>query len=79
MLEVSSLTKRYLGRPAVHNVSFTVSPGEILGYLGPNGSGKSTTVKMIVGLHLHRRDTAPNLHLQFNDRPDPAVQTLDLA
>ena len=50
MLEVSSLTKRYLGRPAVHNVSFTVSPGEILGYLGPNGSGKSTTVKMIVGL-----------------------------
>jgi ABC-2 type transport system ATP-binding protein len=31
-------------------VSFTVRPGEVLGYLGPNGSGKSTTVKMIVGL-----------------------------
>jgi ABC-2 type transport system ATP-binding protein len=31
-------------------VSFTVRPGEVLGYLGPNGSGKSTTVKMLTGL-----------------------------
>ena len=31
-------------------VSFSVEPGEILGYVGPNGSGKSTTVKMITGL-----------------------------
>jgi ABC-2 type transport system ATP-binding protein len=36
--------------PAVEDVSFSVRPGEILGYLGPNGSGKSTTVKMITGL-----------------------------
>lgn len=50
MLEVTHLTKRYLGAPAVDDVSFAVRPGEILGYLGPNGSGKSTTVKMIVGL-----------------------------
>lgn len=32
------------------HVSFTIRPGEILGYLGPNGSGKSTTVKMLTGL-----------------------------
>ena len=31
-------------------MSFTVKPGEILGYLGPNGAGKSTTVKMLSGL-----------------------------
>jgi ABC-2 type transport system ATP-binding protein len=31
-------------------VSFTLSPGDILGYLGPNGSGKSTTIKIITGL-----------------------------
>ena len=40
----------YTRRPAVDNVSFTIRPGEILGYLGPNGSGKSTTVKMLTGL-----------------------------
>jgi ABC-2 type transport system ATP-binding protein len=50
MLEVQDVTKRYGGHTAVNHVSFTVKPGEVLGYLGPNGSGKSTTVKMITGL-----------------------------
>jgi ABC-2 type transport system ATP-binding protein len=50
MLEAIGLTKCYASLPAVSQVSFTVRPGEILGYLGPNGSGKSTTVKMITGL-----------------------------
>lgn len=35
---------------AVHDLSFTIQPGEIFGLLGPNGSGKSTTIKMILGL-----------------------------
>ena len=50
MLEARSLTKYYNHTPAVRGVSFTVKPGEILGYLGPNGAGKSTTVKMLTGL-----------------------------
>ena len=50
MLEIRHLTKRYRGMPAVEDVSFTIRPGEILGYVGPNGAGKSTTVKMIIGL-----------------------------
>jgi predicted permease len=50
MLEARSLTKYYNHTPAVRRVSFTVKPGEILGYLGPNGAGKSTTVKMLTGL-----------------------------
>src|SRR5687767_7346776 len=50
MLEVVDATKTYHGIPAVRSVSFTASPGEVVGLLGPNGSGKSTTVKMIVGL-----------------------------
>src|ERR1700726_2660735 len=50
MLEARSLTKYYNHTLAVRQVSFTIRPGEILGYLGPNGAGKSTTVKMLTGL-----------------------------
>ena len=50
MLEARRLTKYYSHTAAVRQVSFTVQPGEILGYLGPNGAGKSTTVKMLTGL-----------------------------
>ena len=50
MLEVISLTKCYATIPAIDNISFSIKPGEVLGYLGPNGSGKSTTVKIVTGL-----------------------------
>ena len=50
MLEVRNLVKRYNRIPAVDDVSFTIRPGEILGYVGPNGAGKSTTVKVLTGL-----------------------------
>ncbi|MBD1216111.1 MAG: ATP-binding cassette domain-containing protein [Aphanizomenon sp.] len=35
---------------AVQDVSFTIEPGEIVGFLGPNGAGKTTTLKMLTGL-----------------------------
>jgi ABC-2 type transport system ATP-binding protein len=50
MLEARAVTKRYRGLLAVDRISFSVSRGEVLGYLGPNGSGKSTTINMVVGL-----------------------------
>jgi ABC-2 type transport system ATP-binding protein len=50
MLEIQHVTKRYRNIPVVNDVSFTVPPGEVTGYLGPNGSGKSTTVKIITTL-----------------------------
>lgn len=50
MLAANGLYKSYGSVPAVQNVTFTLEPGQVLGYLGPNGSGKSTTVKMITGL-----------------------------
>jgi ABC-2 type transport system ATP-binding protein len=49
-LQIERLSKRFNGIAAVDDVSFTIQPGEILGYVGPNGAGKSTTVKMIIGL-----------------------------
>ncbi|MDF1815819.1 MAG: ATP-binding cassette domain-containing protein [Verrucomicrobiales bacterium] len=47
MIEVSQLTKRYVGHTAVDRISFTVDKGEIVGFLGPNGAGKSTTIRML--------------------------------
>jgi ABC-2 type transport system ATP-binding protein len=46
-LEVAHLTKRFGGRVAVEDVSFTVAAGEVFGFLGPNGAGKTTTVRML--------------------------------
>lgn len=50
MLDAQGLTKRFFGVTVVRDVSFTIGPGEIVGYLGPNGSGKSTTARMLTGL-----------------------------
>ncbi len=50
MLEIQHVTKKYRNIAVVDDVSFTVRPGEVTGYLGPNGSGKSTTVKIITTL-----------------------------
>ena len=49
MIEVSNLIKRYAGRTAVNDISFTVARGEIVGLLGPNGAGKSTTMRVLSG------------------------------
>ena len=49
MIEVTNLTKRYAGRTAVDDISFTVARGEIVGLLGPNGAGKSTTMRVLSG------------------------------
>lgn len=52
MIVTRGLTKRYGDTLAVDNLSFTVSPGVVTGFLGPNGSGKSTTMRMMLGLDL---------------------------
>lgn len=48
-LQVQHLTKTYGTQKAVHDVSFAVGRGEIVGFLGPNGAGKSTTMKIATG------------------------------
>jgi ABC-2 type transport system ATP-binding protein len=51
MIEARHLSKRYGETLAVNDLSFTVAPGQVTGFLGPNGSGKSTTMRMLVGLN----------------------------
>jgi len=52
MIEAKGLTKHYGNKRAVQQLSFTVRPGVVTGFLGPNGSGKSTTMRMILGLDM---------------------------
>ena len=49
-IEVSGLRKRFGATLALDEMSFTVRPGQITGFVGPNGAGKSTTMRLIVGL-----------------------------
>jgi len=50
MIEARGLSKRYGGTLAVDDLSFTVEPGKITGFVGPNGAGKTTTMRLILGL-----------------------------
>jgi len=49
MININHLSKRYGDKLAVDDLSFSVAPGEVLGFLGANGAGKSTTMRMIAG------------------------------
>ncbi len=51
MIRVEHLTKYYGDYPAVRDVSFEVSKGQIVGFLGPNGAGKSTTMRILAGFN----------------------------
>ena len=68
LLRVEGLTKRYGGLVAVHDMAFSIAPGEILGLIGPNGSGKSTCMKLVMGIE------RPNAGHVFVDGEEVAGQ-----
>jgi lipopolysaccharide export system ATP-binding protein len=61
-LSAHNLQKRYKTRTVVHDVSFEVASGEVVGLLGPNGAGKTTCFYMVVGLV-----ACDGGEIQFND------------
>jgi ABC-2 type transport system ATP-binding protein len=70
-IEVAGLTKRFGSLIAVNELSFTVEPGRITGFLGPNGSGKTTTLRMLLGLVRPTAGTATIDGRVYRDIPDP--------
>jgi ABC-2 type transport system ATP-binding protein len=69
MIEASGLTKCYGRTVAVKDLTFTVRPGRVTGFLGPNGSGKSTTLRMVLGLHAPTSGTVTVDGRPFRSRP----------
>src|SRR5215216_274936 len=49
-IQVTGLRKRFGQVMALDGMSFTVTPGQVTGFVGPNGAGKSTTMRVILGL-----------------------------
>ena len=67
----SLFRRNYKDVRAVENVSFSVQPGEVVGFLGPNGAGKTTTLKMLAGL-LHPTGGSAHVlgHVPWKRSPD---------
>ncbi len=57
LIETRGLCKSFGSHKAVDDLSFTVKPGVVTGFLGPNGSGKSTTLRLMLGLDLGEGQT----------------------
>ena len=72
-LVIEHLTKRYGDHTVVDDLSFTVEPGRVTGFLGPNGSGKSTTMKMMLDLAAADRGRATIGRQRYRDLEDPAL------
>ena len=76
MIKTDNLTKRYGDLTAVDHLSFTVEPGEVLGFLGPNGAGKSTTMKMLTGFIAPTSGTASICGHDIAGDPLPAKKRI---
>ena len=57
-IEVTGLRKRFGSTVALDGMTFTVTPGQVTGFVGPNGAGKSTTMRVILGLDAPEAGTA---------------------
>jgi len=69
-ITAENLSKHYGSQRAVDNISFTVQPGEILGFLGPNGAGKTTTMKMLTCYIAPTHGNASVNGISITERPD---------
>jgi ABC-2 type transport system ATP-binding protein len=71
VIELDGLTKRYGNRLAVDDLTVTIEPGRVTGFLGPNGSGKTTTMRCILGLTRPTSGTARVLGRPYRELAHP--------
>jgi ABC-2 type transport system ATP-binding protein len=72
VIDLDGLTKRYRGLTAVDDLTLTLQPGRVTGFVGANGAGKTTTIRMILGL---TRPTAGRVTIDgqvYSEITDPA-------
>lgn len=74
MISVENLSKHYGKTKAVTDLSFSLRPGKVTGFLGPNGSGKSTTMRCIVGLDNPASGRATIDGVDYSDSPAPLTK-----
>ncbi|MDQ3814102.1 MAG: ATP-binding cassette domain-containing protein, partial [Armatimonadota bacterium] len=65
--------RQYITKTAVADISFTIEPGEVVGFLGPNGAGKTTTLKILSGV-LHPTSGHAEVLGHVPWRREPALQ-----
>jgi ABC-2 type transport system ATP-binding protein len=74
VIELDGLTKAYRARVAVDDLTVTIEPGRVTGFLGPNGSGKTTTLRCILGLTRPTAGRATVFGLPYRELVDPMRQ-----
>ena len=74
MIEIRNLTKVYGPTTAVDDLTVTVRPGVVTGFLGPNGASKSTTMRAVVGLDRPTRGDVLVEGRRYADHPAPLHQ-----
>lgn len=72
-IEIRNLTKDFGTIRAVDDLSFTVRPGRVTGFLGPNGSGKTTTLRCLLGLVAPTAGDALVAGEPYRDLPQPTA------
>lgn len=75
-IQVTNLTKVYGTQRAVDGISFSLKPGEIVGFLGPNGAGKSTTMKILTGYLNSTSGTATVADFDVQQQAMPARRAI---
>lgn len=68
MINVSHLSFSYTKQPLISDMSFSVSPGEIFGFLGPSGAGKSTLQKILISLLTNYQGSAVVNNVECRER-----------